>query len=75
MITKNIYRYFVPVAVLVICSINVLCQSVSSDSWSATDALGRKVREYSSSDQKKKDKYVAMFYWTWHQGRAGYSTT
>ncbi len=70
MITINMYRHVVPVAVMVICSINVLCQSVSSDSWSATDALGRKVREYSLTDQKKKDKYVAMFYWTWHQGRA-----
>ncbi|MDD3107778.1 MAG: hypothetical protein PHV49_01005 [Alistipes sp.] len=41
---------------------------VSSDSWSATDALGRQVREYDNDHAKKKDKFVAMFYWTWHQG-------
>lgn len=41
---------------------------VNSDHWSATDALGRKVREYKETGDKKKDKYVAMFYWTWHQG-------
>lgn len=41
---------------------------VKSDGWSATDALGRKVREYKDAGDKKKDKYVAIFYWTWHQG-------
>ena len=41
-------------------------QSVSSDSWAATDALGRKVRSYEDAGAKRKDKYVAMFYWTWH---------
>jgi hypothetical protein len=74
MITKRIFRYIVPVAAMAICSINVLCQPVSSDSWAATDALGRKVRKYSLSDQKKKDKYVAMFYWTWHQGKQDTTT-
>lgn len=42
--------------------------TVNSDSWSATDALGRKVKEYKDTGDKKKNKYVAMFYWTWHQG-------
>ena len=41
-------------------------QAVNSDSWAATDALGRKVREYKEAGDKKKDKLVAMFYWTWH---------
>ena len=43
-------------------------QVVSSDYWAATDALGRKVRDYNTAGAKKKDKVVAMFYWTWHQG-------
>ena len=43
-------------------------QSVFSDQWSATDALGRKVREYKEAGEKRKDKFVAIFYWTWHQG-------
>lgn len=42
--------------------------SVNSDSWSATDALGRKLKGYDEYGDKKKDKYVAIFYWTWHQG-------
>ena len=41
-------------------------QTVSSDQWAATDALGRKVRDRKDAPAKKKDKYVAMFYWTWH---------
>lgn len=41
---------------------------VHSDQWAATDALGRKVRDHSAAPAKKKDKFVAMFYWTWHQG-------
>ena len=42
--------------------------NVNSDQWAVTDALGRKVRDYKSAGEKKKDKVVAMFYWTWHQG-------
>jgi hypothetical protein len=33
----------------------------------ATDALGRKLPLYEEA-KSKKDKYVAIFYWTWHQG-------
>ena len=34
----------------------------------ATDALGRKVITSDDAGTPKKDKYVAIFYWTWHQG-------
>ena len=51
-----------------VCTKNVQAQRVSSDQWAVTDALGRKVRDYNSAGDKKKDKFVAMFYWTWHQG-------
>jgi len=43
-------------------------QPFLSDQWAATDALGRKVRDYNTSGEKKKDKFIAMFYWTWHEG-------
>ena len=49
-------------------------QQIDSDQWSATDGLGRKVRDFSETG-KKKDKYVAMFYWTWHQGKDDTTTT
>lgn len=54
---------------LFICGFENICaQQVNSDYWAATDALGRKVCDYNNAGNKKKDKYVALFYWTWHQG-------
>ncbi len=52
---------------LLLCG-SAAAQNVNSDAWAATDALGRKVREHDEAGDKKKDKFVAMFYWTWHQG-------
>lgn len=40
---------------------------VSSNDWAFTDALGRKVIS-SEKGAPKRDKTVAMFYWTWHEG-------
>ena len=47
-------------------SVAVSGQTVNSDQWSATDALGRKVCEHQQAGDKKQDKFVAIFYWTWH---------
>ncbi|MDP4227469.1 MAG: hypothetical protein Q8910_13905, partial [Bacteroidota bacterium] len=55
-------------AVVMICAASSEAQPVLSDQWAATDALGRKVRDYKSAGETKKDKFVAIFYWTWHQG-------
>ncbi|HBX45232.1 MAG TPA: hypothetical protein DEG28_05055 [Porphyromonadaceae bacterium] len=49
-------------------------QEVNSDLWTATDALGRKIRDFKDAG-KEKEKYVAMFYWTWHQGDDDTTTT
>lgn len=43
-------------------------QNVTSDFWAAEDALGRKVRSHEDAPARKDGKFVAMFYWTWHQG-------
>ena len=43
-------------------------QKKISDDWAVTDALGRKAPDYQDVGGKKKDKFVALFYWTWHQG-------
>ncbi len=40
-----------------------------SDNWAATDALGRKLPSHSEVGDYRKDKYVALFYWTWHGKR------
>ena len=56
------------IALTVLCcySVAVSGQTVNSDQWSATDALGRKVCEHQQAGDKKQDKFVAIFYWTWH---------
>lgn len=43
-------------------------ERVNSDHWAFTDALVRKAADYDLAGEKRKDKVVAMFYWTWHQG-------
>ena len=40
----------------------------NSDQWTITDALGRQAVEQEEVGPKR-DKTVAMFYWTWHQGQ------
>ena len=52
----------------------LMAQVTDSDQWSATDVLERKVREYPDAGDKK-NNYVAMFYWTWHQGNDDTTTT
>lgn len=41
-------------------------QFIPSDHLVATDALGRKTPEYKDAGPLKPNKYVGMFYWTWH---------
>lgn len=37
-----------------------------SDTWAATDALGRKLPDHATVGDPQPDRSVAMFYWTWH---------
>ncbi|MEC3881478.1 hypothetical protein [Parapedobacter sp. 10938] len=70
----TISQKLLPVFLFLISCQLIKGQTVESDQWSATDALGRKVMEYPDA-QDKKDKFVAMFYWTWHQGNDDTTTT
>ncbi len=40
-----------------------------SDTWAAADSLGRKLPDYDTAGAPRDDKYVAIFYWTWHGSR------
>ncbi len=40
-----------------------------SDTWTATDMIGRKLPDYETAGEYNPDKQVGMFYWTWHSGR------
>ena len=65
---RYIWTLFVVLAFTVTAAFNAVGQLTNSDYWAATDALGRKVCDYTSAGAKRRDKFVAMFYWTWHQG-------
>ncbi len=68
MIKTKPIKIVIAILCMVISTGNLIAQPVNSDQWVATDALGRKLSEYNQAGKEKKDKFVAMFYWTWHQG-------
>lgn len=39
---------------------------IQNANWTATDALGRKVPEFSTTGPVKKEKWVGLFYYIWH---------
>lgn len=39
---------------------------LQSDSWAATDALGRALPSHAHAGPRRTGKHVALFYWTWH---------
>lgn len=39
---------------------------ITPSTWAAVDGLGRTLSMNDDVGSKKEDKYVAMFYWTWH---------
>lgn len=48
--------------------------STISNQWTATDALGRKLPYADETGPSRKNKYIGMFYWTWHtDGNATFS--
>ncbi len=44
-----------------------------SDTWSATDMMGRKLPGYETVGKRDEERQIGMFYWTWHAqpGRLG----
>lgn len=48
--------------------INIKAQELYnySSNLPATDALGRKLPKYNEAGKLQKDKFVGLFYWTWH---------
>lgn len=71
---RTLQRNLLILFMLLITNQFLAAQKVDSDKWSATDALNRKVREYPDAGDKR-GKFVAIFYWTWHQGKDDTTTT
>ncbi len=64
---KHLFKFYLIIG-LILLPLVVFPQNwkVNSNYWTATDALGRKTPTRSEVGAKKSDKYIAMFYWTWH---------
>lgn len=46
--------------------------TVKPDTWTAVDGLGRTVSSYSQVGDTREDKFVGMFYWSWHNNWSSY---
>ncbi len=46
--------------------------AVKPDTWTAVDGLGRTVSSYSQVGDTREDKFVGMFYWSWHNNWSSY---
>ena len=43
---------------------------VNPDTWTAVDGLGRTLPTFEEVGEKRQEKFVGMFYWTWHYHHA-----
>lgn len=42
-----------------------------ADTWVAVDGLGRELPTYGQTGGVREDRYVGLFYWSWHNDNAG----
>ena len=40
--------------------------AVKPSTWTAVDGLGRTLSDYTEAGTRREDRFVGMFYWTWH---------
>ncbi len=72
MIIKKITAFILCLILVFGLSVNAISGSeeeknkVNPSTWAAVDGLGRTLSLNEEVGNKKEDKYVAMFYWTWH---------
>lgn len=71
---KNVLLQFFSGALLLITPASVASAQELLTNYTAalpaTDALGRKLPTYEEVGSEKKDRFVGMFYWTWHQDQS-----
>lgn len=70
MFSNMILRKFIIPSLLIASALpSAAATTTESDNWALADyVLGRNVRDFNDAPEKK-DKIVAMFYWTWHNKR------
>ena len=52
-------------------NVTISAQSVTaeSDQWAFTDGIGRTARDHEVAGDRRENKFVGLFYWTWHENR------
>lgn len=63
-------KKIIPTLLALLSAVALTAQTVAPAHWALTDALGRKAPEYGETSPAREGKMVAMFYWTWHEGRS-----
>ena len=79
---KKLFLLFLSAIMLLSCYLggySVSAANINPGSWAAVDGLGRTVAGYEEVGDKDEDKFVGMFYWTWHlsqsSGKKAYNVT
>ncbi len=50
-------------------------RAAAFDGWAATDSLGRTLPMGGETRSRRDDRFVGLFYWTWHVGQAAWTQT
>ena len=48
----------------------LLDSDLRADTWVATDGAGRKLPGFNECGPRRKDRWVGIFYWTWHRSQS-----
>ena len=79
---KKLFLLFLSAIMLLSCYLggySVSAANINPGSWAAVDGLGRTVAGYEEVGDKDEDKFVGVFYWTWHlsqsSGKKAYNVT
>ncbi len=48
-------------------------RAAAFDGWAATDGLGRTLPMGGETREKRDDRFVGLFYWTWHVGQSAWT--
>jgi len=73
-VNQKTMRNLIIYGIILLSSLDIVAQTGVNygNALPATDALGRKLVTAAEAGAEKKDKFVGLFYWTWHTNFANY---
>lgn len=63
---KKITAIFLAIIIMIGSLAFSAAAAVSPTTWTAVDGLGRTLSDFEATGEKREDRFVGMFYWTWH---------